>query len=269
MTILDNLLSPFRKRKKVGLALAGGVARGIAHIGVLKVLKKHGIPIDFVVGTSSGSLIGALYAAGMDPDTMEKAAERLGWFRFVKVVLARQGAASTEELQKFVIQNIGKMKISDLKIPFAAVATDLKTGREVVLREGDVAKAVAASCSVPGFFVPIQHGNDFLVDGGLVNNVPSSVVKAMGADFIIAVDVVPGGVIESALDNGFKVFGRTFDLAIKKLSEEGRNLADVVIEPKIPDNIWHLDFNKAKPLIAAGEEAAETMVLEIKTRLFL
>ena len=149
------------------------------------------------------------------------------------------------------------------------MASDLRSGREVVLRQGDVAVAVAASCTFPGFFVPIPHDNDFLIDGGLANNVPSSVVKKLGADFIIAVDVVPGDPIEGDLQNSFQIFGRTFDLAIKKLSEEGRRLADVVIEPKIPQDIWHLDFNKAKRLIAAGEEAAEASILEIKTRLSL
>lgn len=269
MTLLDNLLSPFKKRKKVGLALSGGVARGIAHIGVLKVLKKHNVVVDFVAGTSSGSMIGALFAAGMDPETMEATAQRLGWSRFVRVVLAKHGPASTEEIQKFIIKNIGDLKFSELKIPFAVVASDLITGKEVILREGYVAKAVAASSTVPGFFVPIHHENDFLVDGGLTNNVPSSVVKSMGADFIIASDVVPAGILPCIPDNGFQIFGRTFDLAIKQLSEEGRKLADVVIEPKIPHDIWHLDFGKAKRLIACGEEAAETKILEIKTRLAL
>lgn len=269
MTVLDNIFSLVFKKKKIGLALGGGVARGIAHIGVIKVLKKHKIPIHFIAATSAGSMIGALYAAGMDPHAMEKAAHRLGWGRFIRIVLTRHGPASTEEIQKFITTNIGDLKFSDLKIPLAVVATDLKTGREVVIREGNVAKAVAASSAFPGVFVPIKHGADVLVDGGIVNNLPSSVVKKMGAEFVIAVDVIPGNPLKKDPDNAFEIFGRAFDLVMKKISAEGRNLADLLIEPEIPEDIWHLDFDKSKRLIAAGEEAAESRILEIKTRLAL
>lgn len=269
MTILDQLTALFRKRKKVGLTLSGGVARGIVHIGILKVLTEHKIPIDFLSAASSGALVGVFYAAGMDPHTMEKAARRLGWLRFVKVVMARHGPVSTEEIKKFVIKNIGDIEFSDLEIPFAVVAADLKTGKNVVLREGKVADAVAASCAFPGVFVPIRRGPYFLVDGGLTDNVPTDVVKLMGADFIIAADVVPGGNLEREPDNALQIFGRTIDLVMKRLSEDGRKLADILIEPEIPQDIWHLDVDKAARLIKIGEEATAGRILEIKTRLFL
>jgi len=266
---LNNLFSVFRDKKKVGLALGGGVARGIAHIGVLKVLTENNIPIDFLSGTSSGSLIGALFAAGMSPSSLEKAATRLGWFRFVRIVFKKHGAASTDEIKRFIIKNIGNVKFSELNIPFGVVAADLLTGKEVFIKEGNVADAVAASCAFPGVFCPIKSGSHLLVDGGLYNNVPSSVVKSMGADFVIAVDVVPGGVLENEPENALQIFGRALDIVQKKISEEGRSLADLLIEPKIPENIWHIDFDKAKKLIAVGEEAAQNRLLEIKARLFL
>lgn len=253
----------------MGLVLSGGVARGIAHIGVIKVLEKYKIPVDFIAATSSGALIGVLYAAGMRINQMEKAALRLGWSRLISVVMARHGLVSSDEMQKFIIKNVGDLKFSDLKIPFAVVATDLRTGREVVLREGKVAPAVASSCSVPGVFVPIKHGEDLLIDGGLSNNVPSSVAKNMGANFIIAIDVVPGQNLGETPKNALQIFGRAFDLAIKKLSIQGRQMADVLIEPEIPQDIMHVDVDKAKRLIEIGERATEGRILEIKTRLTL
>ena len=269
MNLIQNIFSVFRQNKKIGIALGGGVARGIAHIGVLKVLKKHKIPIDFLAGTSSGALIGSLFSAGMEPDAMEAAAHRLGWFRFVRIIMSRHGAASTDEIKNFIIKNVGNIKFSELQIPFAAVASDLRTGEEVVLREGSVADAVAASCSVPGVFCPVKKDPYLLIDGGLVNNVPTSVVKSMGADFVVAVDVVPAKPLKDELKNAFQNFGRMFDLAQKKLSEEGRRLSDVLIEPDIPQDIWHIDVDKSARLIKVGEEAAESRILEIKAKLFL
>lgn len=267
MTILNNLFKLFVKDKKVGLALGGGVARGLAHIGVLKSFKKHKIPIHFISGTSSGALIGVLYAAGMDPHKMESTAQRLGWMRFIRFVLARHGASSTEEIKKLIIKNIGNLKFSDLEIPFTAVSTDLKTGKEVVLKDGFVADAVAASCAFPGFFVPVKHGSILLVDGGIANNVPSGVVKKMGAGFVIACDVIPDFPIKEDLENMFQIFGRSLDLVMKKMGAEGRAMADILIEPKIPQDVWQLDVAKSKQLIKAGEEAAEQKIIEIKTRL--
>jgi len=141
LNILDNIFSIFRKKTKVGLALGGGVARGIAHVGVLKVLQKHNIPIDFAAGTSSGSIIGALFAAGMPVTEIEQAAREISWGRFIRFVIAKHGAVSADEIKKFIIKNIGDIKFSDLKMPFAVVASDLLEGEEVVIGEGAVAEA--------------------------------------------------------------------------------------------------------------------------------
>ncbi len=269
MKLIENFVSIFRPKKKVGLSLAGGAARGVAHIGVLKVLAKNNIPINFISGTSSGALIGALYAAGMHPDLMEKIAQKLGWPHFFKINFTRHGPSSTEEIKNFVIKNIGDIKFSDLKIPFAVVATEIKTGKEVVLREGKVADAVAISCSVPGVFAPVKYNGEMLVDGGIVDNLPSKIVKDMGADFVIGVDVIPGGDLKEDPKNAFQIIGKAYDILVKKNSQASRDLCDLVIEPEIPENIWHIDVHKSKKLIESGESACESRILEIKTRLFL
>ncbi len=267
MTLLDLFKKIFKK--KVGLALSGGVARGIAHIGVVKVLKKHKIPIDCIAGVSSGALVGALFAAGMGPEIMEVNSLKLGWFTFMRIAFGRHGPLSNEEIKKFVIQNIGDKKFSELAIPLSVVCTDILSSEEVVIDEGKVAIAIATSCAFPGFFEPARVGGSILFDGGMVNNLPVSVVQRMGADFVIAVDVVPGGKRKSEPDNIFQVVGRAYDIMVRKMSEESRRAAQVLIEPEIPEDIWHIDFDKAKRLIKAGEEAAEKKIPEIKAKLLL
>ena len=160
------------QKKKVGLVLGGGVARGIAHVGVIRVLKEAGVPIDLIVGTSSGSLIGAALAAGLDQQMIEEIALRIKWGEFFKFAFFRPGLASAEAIEEFVVKYIGDFRFSDLKIPFATIATDLRTGNRVVINEGRVARAVAASATFPGFFAPEEFHGKHLIDGGIVGNVP-------------------------------------------------------------------------------------------------
>ena len=268
MSLLDSLLSLFFK-KKVGLALSGGAARGLAHIGVLKALKKNKIPIDFIAGTSSGAIVGAIYAAGMDPDIMEINAKKLGWFRFMKFPVHWSGILSTHEIEKFLIQNIGSKEIPDINIPFAAVATDLKSGKEVIITEGSAARAAATSSAFPGIFSAVLSDKSMLVDGGLINNLPVSVVKKMGADFVIAVDCSPAHPMKKLPVNQFQVMGRAYDIIIRKCSMESRDLADILIEPEIPEDIWHFDIDEQARLIKAGEEAAKKMIPAIKAKLLI
>ena len=266
MSFFDSFLSLFLK-KKVGLALSGGAARGLAHIGVLKVLKRNKIPVHFIAGASSGAIVGVIYAAGMDPDIMEINAKKIGWFRFLRFPPRLSGILSTEEIEKFLIQNIGNKDISDLNIPFAAVATDLRSGKEVILSEGKAAWAAATSAAFPGIFSAVESDKSLLVDGGLVNNLPVSVVRGMGADFVIAVDVVPGKPMKKIPENQFQILGRSYDIIVKKSSEESRKSADIVIEPDIPEDIWHFDIDEQARLIKAGEEAAQKKMPAIKAKL--
>jgi len=266
-----SLLDIFQRffKKKVGLALSGGAARGIAHIGVLKVLKKHNIPVDYIAGVSSGALVGSLFAAGMGPEIMEVNSLKMSWFTFMRIAFGKHGPLANDEIKKFVVQNIGDKKFNELAIPFAVACTDIFTGDEVVIDEGKVAPAVATSCAFPGFFQPTPVGGKLLFDGGIVHNLPTSIVKGMGADFVIAVDVVPGGKRKSEPDNPFQVIGRAYDIMVRKMSEADRKAANVLIEPEIPEDIWHIDVDKSKRLIKAGEEAAEKKIPEIKAKLLL
>ena len=181
------------KRLKIGLALGGGGPRGLAHIGVLKVLEENGIPIDYVAGASMGALIGAIYAAGVEMERLEEIALNMDLKQTALMLaptIARSGLIEGRRVREFIKSFVGDANIEELKIPFAAVATDINTGEEMVIDRGSVAEAVRASISVPGVFTPVRLGERFLVDGGLVNPVPVSVVREMGAEVVIAVNVM-------------------------------------------------------------------------------
>lgn len=155
-----------RGKPKVGLALSGGAARGLAHIGVIKAIENEGIPISFVAGTSVGSLIGALFAAGVGWQEMAELARKLKWRDLVSVSLSGLGLARTDKLQKIIDRLLGGKRFEDLAIPFAAVAVDIASGEKVILKTGSVAEAVQASCSIPGIFEPVPLNGHLLVDGG-------------------------------------------------------------------------------------------------------
>ena len=178
-------------RKKIGLALGSGSARGWAHIGVLRALRDAGIQVDYVAGTSIGALVGAVYASG-DIDSLEEVVLKLDWKQiahFFDVVFPKSGLIDGNKVADFVREHVEEMNIEDLPLPFSAVSTNLATGDEVVLQKGDIIEAVRASISVPGIFTPVRKNGTVLVDGALVNPVPVSVVRKMGADFAIAVDL--------------------------------------------------------------------------------
>lgn len=181
----------FRK-KKVGIALGAGAARGMASIGVLRALHEMGVEFDVVAGTSMGALVGAFEAAGM-VETLESIVSLMDWKKiigfFTDVVFPRDGLIDGKKVEAFVKQYIRDRDIEDLPLPYAAVATDIESGEEVVLRGGKLIEAIRASISIPGIFTPVKREDRFLVDGALVNPVPVSVVREMGADVVIAVDV--------------------------------------------------------------------------------
>ncbi len=176
---------------KVGLALGSGSARGWSHIGVIRALTEAGVQVDCVSGTSIGALVGAVYAAGKI-NVLETWVRQLEWkqiLSFMDVVLPKSGLIDGRKIADFVRQHIQVENIEELPIPFGAVATDLRMGQEVVLREGDIIEAVRASISLPGIFTPVEKDHAFLIDGGLVNPLPVSAARDMGADFVIAVDL--------------------------------------------------------------------------------
>ncbi|MEU8243592.1 patatin-like phospholipase family protein [Actinoplanes missouriensis] len=174
---------------RIGLALGGGAVRGAAHVGVLEVLDRAGLEPAVITGTSAGALVGALYAAGKSPSEILKLAQTLRWARLVRPARTRKALFETSKLGLFLETALDHATFDDLRLPFAAVACDLATGEEVVMRDGSVARAVLASAAVPGVFPPVDRDGLMLVDGSLVNIVPAGLARRLGADIVVAVDV--------------------------------------------------------------------------------
>ena len=244
-----------KEQPRVGLALGGGAARGIAHIGVLKALDEAGVTITAIAGTSVGSIIGALYAGGMNWREIHEFSKEIAWNKLLQLSFSGLGLAKTERLEQLVDDLLGDRKIEDLAIPFAAVATDIGTMEEIVFRRGSIARAVRASSSVPAIFEPVVENDRALVDGGVINNLPTDLVRELGANTVIAVDL-NGKVGEKGTpSNLFDVSYRSFAALIWNTSRAGRDSADILIEPDIGHISYH-DLGKADELFTAGESAA-------------
>lgn len=268
--------------KKIGLALGSGAARGLAHIGVLTVLEKEGIPVDLIAGTSAGAAIGALYARSKDAGHIKNLALELGWRKlasFLDPSLPRSGFFKGRKIKNLLASFIGAdTRFSDLRIPVACVATDINTGREVVIDRGSVVEALRASISLPAVFTPVKWEGKYLVDGGLVNPVPVSVVKRMGADFVIAVNVIPDVTerarrverkrMSSREPNIINVIMQSIYIGTYALVRSSMEEADIIIEPHLV-HVGAGDFQHAQDIIQQGEMAAQSFIPEIKRKLAL
>lgn len=223
------------KRIKLGLALGGGGARGIGHIGALKALSELGIDFDFVCGTSAGAIVGSLYSAGLTWSDIEKTAKTLKKSDIKKKNLFFL-PTSTEKLEETMLSIFGKdIVFSELRKPFSAVSVNLKDGSEVVIDNGSVSKAVCASCAVPGVFKPVVYRGMHLVDGGLANNVPADVARKMGANVVIAIDVNPKrgeGTLSLKIKN---ILSSTLGVIMQKNIETKLQFADIVITPDLSE----------------------------------
>ncbi len=252
-------------RKKIGLALSGGAARGFAHLGVLKVFAEHDIPIDFIAGTSAGSFAGAAFASGLSVAEIAEMSRKISWFRMTGFSYSPKGLLSNSRMGAFIRQNFPFKNLEDLPIPFAAVACDLETGEEVILKDaGDLATAIQASCAIPGVFVPVEWDGRRLIDGGVVSNVPTEAVRKLGAEIVIAVDVLASGATYwGSPSTLLGIFFQSAMLMLRSASKAHHYRADIVIIPKIahlrPDEIGKMD-----EFIKAGEEAALEKIDEIK-----
>jgi len=256
----------FRKQpKKIGLALGGGAARGIAHLGVLKAIDDHGIPIHCISGTSSGSLIGGLYAAGVDIAFMIDEVKSLRWLDIAGFHLSKRGMVSSHKIELFVKKLVGSIHIKDLRIPFCAMATDLLTGQGVELKESEMelALAIRASSSFPGVYSPLKYGKTVLIDGGAAGNVPIKAARNMGADYVIAVDVVPNVKLHRIPTNLAIIADRGLDLLLHSTSEHNYKNADLVLTP-IKEPIHSFDIKKANRMIALGIAAVEEQLALFK-----
>lgn len=248
---------------KIGMALGGGAAYGYAHIGVLKVFEKYGIKPDIITGTSVGSLVGGAIASGFTIEEFEKLALEFKWSDIASLTIPKEGLIDLDKIETFIEKNFKVKKIQDTKIKFAAVVTDLITATAHVIKEGPIAPAIRASCSIPGIFTPATIGGTICVDGGIVDNVPVAAAREMGADFVIAVDVLAGNRTDISKHRDiFNLVWRSWQVAIinsTKLREGRGGEADFTISPEIV-GIGPFDIHRKEDLIKMGERSAEKSV---------
>lgn len=271
--------------KKLGLALGGGGARGMAHIGVLHVLERFGIEVDVIAGTSMGGLVGALYAAGKPLDTMAQLVNHGGpkemFQQLLDLTVSAQGFFRGERVRKAFAQALGPdfTEFSHLKKPLGLVAADLRSGQEVVLTEGDLVEALRATCAVPGVFLPVDRDHLTLVDGGILNNVPADVARALGADVVLAVDVLPDfshnnpgqeplvrGLRQHRVPATIREQMHVQMIMLSAITSQRLSAAkpDLILNPVISERVGlFTGYHLAKEIIRAGEEAMEKQLPEL------
>ena len=286
-----------KKKLKVGLALGGGGARGLAHIGVLKVLERENIPIDLITGTSMGAIIGGAYALKKDISAIEKIAEKYSKisefnidFSFsekerkdkpfflkkmsdflkrgymLNLELRKKYINDGEGLKKIIKDLVGDKAFTDTKIPFAAVAADLVKGEKVIIKKGKLFDALLASASIPGMFPPVILDKKILVDGGIVDVVPIEAAQSLGASFVIGVNVSQTLKKRVEFNNAVEIFFRSDSITSSELRKLQLSFADVVITPKVGRFHWS-DFSKPEQCVREGEIAAQNTILELKKKL--
>ncbi|MGQ0651345.1 MAG: patatin-like phospholipase family protein [Betaproteobacteria bacterium] len=262
-----------RRRPRIGLALGSGSARGWAHIGAIRALEERGVQPDIICGTSIGALVGAAYAGG-ELDGLEHWVTGLAWTTVVRLMdlTWKGGLIRGQRLFNLFRSTFKARDIAELPVPFGAVATELSSGREIWLREGNLLDAVRASSAMPGLFTPVVRNGRVLVDGGLVNPVPVSMCRALGAEVVIAVDLSWGklgpyrrrgredAVEEEKIPSIFEVFNTALDIVEQRVARSrlSGEPADVLITPLLPD-FGTMEYHRAKEAIPEGRAAVERM----------
>jgi len=285
--------------KRIGLALGGGGARGLTHIGVLKIIEQEGFPLHIIAGTSIGALVGGAYASGLSPEKIQKQVqEYIGSKEFqssaihaisssygqeetslaqkVQSYLKNQyyliqmllspGILSINDFQSMINHFIPDIKIQDAKIPFRAVATDLISGERIVFSEGSMRQAIMASCAVPGAIEPMKEGKRLLADGGIISLIPVSVAREAGADIVIAVAVDRDLHLDEELKTAKDIYYRASEITTDKLEKYELREADVVIRPDVKNLHWS-NFSQAIDLIREGEKATRENMAKIRSSL--
>jgi NTE family protein len=261
MTTDDN-----SKRVRVGLALSGGAARGIAHVGVLRALVENDIPIDAIAGASAGALIGGCFAAGLSVEQLAEMAATFRWRHTQRPSFSRLGLQSNAHMEKFLRARLPVTRFEDLKIPFAAMVTDLMKGKLIVMRDqGDLPFAIRASCCIPFFMAPIEDDQGrLLIDGGIVQNLPIGQTRALGADIVIAVDVNFDGI--SFFDRpstALGVLAHVFIAVERIVSNQERADADVLVVPRVGHIRWD-QTRRSNELVECGYRAGLEAISEIR-----
>jgi NTE family protein len=273
---------------KIGLALGGGGARGLAHVGILKVLLREQIPIDVISGTSMGGIVGAMHAVGLSPEQMEAEATKRGEigqiFKLIDLRLVGSGLLGGKRIKKMLVEMLGaETTFADLRLPFAVISTDYNSGREVVLKDGNLADAVRATMSVPGVFEPVEIGGYKLLDGGVLDNVPVGVARSLGAEKVIAVDVLPNFRLNEPgkdpivpplktkkMPKAYRQLWHVELVMIAALTEFRlkESPPDVMIRPDLPvDMDLLLSFDRPQEAIECGVQAAEAALPQIRALL--
>ena len=246
----------------IGVALGGGFARGIAHIGVLKVLEEEGIPVRMIAGTSVGAIMGAAYCSGLTIAELEEIAHKVRFTTFARWTLSRYGFATTDRMTSFLKQTLKVHTFEELRIPLGVTATDFKTGGGTVFSSGPIIDPVRASCAYPGMFLPVEIDGRCLVDGMLSYPVPSRPLREMGAERVLAVHLKGQWSKSSAPRHFFDVIGQSFAIAQDMMSTLWRSAADIVIEPDVAGFDYD-DFKRADELIRVGELAMRSALPEV------
>jgi NTE family protein len=261
------------KRLKIGLALGGGGAKGLAHIGVIKILEENNIPIDFIAGSSIGALIGGFYSATKDVDLVEKIALNTNWRQLLSLIdpSLQRGLIGGEKIKKFVERRIGKIKFQDLKIPFSAMATDLKTGEIISMNQGEVASAIRASISIPLIFKPVKREGRLLADGGLSLPVPAKITRKMGAEVVIAVNLDADCFTNennNKINFGFyKIANNAINILRYHLALWSTKDADVIVEPELGLGMGIAYWNKfldGESVVLAGKSAMKKKLPQLR-----
>jgi NTE family protein len=254
---------PPSKVPAIGLALGGGFARGIAHVGVLKVLEEEGIPVRMICGTSVGALIGASYCSGLSASELEEVARSVRFTTFARWTLSRFGFASNDRMVTFLTRTLRVRTFEELRIPLGVTATDFNTGDGVVFHSGPIIDPVRASCAYPGMFLPVNIRGRWLVDGMLSHPVPTRPLREMGAERVLAVHLKGQWSKDGAPRHLFDVIGQSFAIAQDKMSTLWRGAADLVIEPDVAGFAYD-DFRRAAELVHAGEVAMRQALPEVR-----
>jgi NTE family protein len=251
---------------RIGIALSGGTAKSVTHVGVIKALLEAGISIQYVAGTSGGSIVGAMLASGMPISTMETVATTMSWRKLVSIRLTRLGFISSERIAEFVREALGDLSFQDLNLPTAVVATDLVTGERRVFRSGPLALAIRASCSIPQIYLPVEIGGDYYVDGGLSEYLPVQSALDLGADFVIASHLAPIDPSYRRPQNILQLVVQITGLIARKNYPASERLASFVVRPNI-DAYSSFDFDHAEEMIEIGYDATRRALPALRERL--
>ena len=256
----------------IGLALGGGAAKGVAHIGVLKALEDANIEVDYIAGTSVGAMIAALYAFKVDVETIGSLARRLTMSKVTSFKLNKTGFFSTESLRELMLEYVGDVAIEDAAIPLSIVATDINSGEEIILTSGSVVDAVCASAAIPGIYIPVEINGRTLVDGGLVQNVPIEALQTAGAGVTIASHLNSVSHYQE-ISHVLDVMRNAFEIAVSQHTQDQLKEADLLISMDLSDFSLRDNTERYDELFNIGHQAATVQLTKLawykKTNLFL